>query len=169
MFETGRLRLRRLRPSDEPALVALDSDAEVMRYIGSRGGTPAEILSRVRERISADHGAVGWWLVEDKTEETFRGIAGLLPMPEGPDVELAYRFTRASWGRGIATEAARALIDYAFAGARLARLVAVTFPENSASRRVLEKGGFVYDGMTDYKEFRVDHFAVTAEMWRARR
>lgn len=169
MIETNRLRLRRLRPSDEAALIALDSDEEVMRYIGSRGGTPEQIVSRVRERIGTDRGVVGWWLVEDKAEGAFQGIAGLLPMPEGPDIELAYRFARAAWGRGIATEAAVALTDYAFGGAGLARLVAVTLPENSASRRVLEKAGFMHDGMTDYKEFRVAHFTVTAETWRARR
>jgi len=169
MLETGRLRIRRLRPSDEPALVALDSDAEVMRYIGSRGGKPEQILSRVRERIDTDRGALGWWLVEDKGDGAFQGIAGLLPMPEGPDVELAYRFARVTWGRGIATEAAVALTDHAFMSAGLSQLVAVTFPENSASRRVLEKVGFTYDGMTQYKEFRVAHFAITAEMWRARR
>lgn len=168
MLETGRLRLRRLRPSDEPALVALDSDEEVMRYIGSRGGTPEQILSRAREKIATDRGAIGWWLVEDRADWVFHGIAGLLPMPEGPDVELAYRFTRATWGRGIATEAAVALTDYAFVSAGLSQLVAVTFPENGASRRVLEKVGFRYDGMTPYKEFSVAHFTVTAEMWRAR-
>jgi RimJ/RimL family protein N-acetyltransferase len=169
MMETSRLRLRRLRPSDEAALIALDSDEEVMRYIGSRGGTPEQIVSRARERIGTDHGAVGWWVVEDKAEGAFQGIAGLLPMPEGGDVELAYRFARAAWGGGIATEAAIALTDYAFASARLERLVAVTFPENTPSQRVLEKVGFAYDGMTDYKEFRVAHFTVTAETWRARR
>ena len=169
MIETSRLRLRRLRPSDEVALIALDSDVEVMRYIGLRGGTPEQIVSRVRERIGTDHGALGWWLVEDKADGAFQGIAGLLPMPEGPDIELAYRFARAAWGRGIATEAAVALTDYAFAGARLARLVAVTFPENTPSRRVLEKADFAYDGLTDYKEFRVAHFTVTTETWGARR
>jgi len=169
VIETTRLRLRRLRPSDEAALIALDSDEEVMRYIGSRGGTPEQIVSRVRERIGTDRGVVGWWLVEDEAEGAFQGIAGLLPMPEGPDIELVYRFARAAWGRDIATEAAVALTEYAFEGAGLAQLVAVTFPENSASRRVLEKAGFVHDGMTDYKEFRVAHFTITAEMWRARR
>ena len=168
MIETGCLRLRRLRASDEPALIALDSDAEVMRYIGSRGGTTEQIASRARERIAADHGALGWWRVEDRVTEAFHGIAGLLPMPEGPDIELAYRFTRASWGRGIATEAAAALVEHAFARAGLARLVAVTFPENAASGRVLEKTGFSYDGSASYKEFRVDHFTVTAEAWRRR-
>ena len=167
MLETGRLRLRRLRPSDEPALVALDSDVEVMRYIGSRGGTPEEIVERVRQRIGADHGALGWWIVEGRADHGFHGIAGLLPMPEGADIELAYRFARATWGRGIATEAAVALTDYAFGRVGLARLVAVTFPENTPSQRVLEKVGFAYSGMTDYKAFRVAHFTITAEVRRA--
>lgn len=168
MIETRRLRLRRLRPSDEATLVTLDGDAEVMRYIGSRGGTPEQIVERVRQRIGADHGPLGWWLVEGRADGAFHGVAALLPMPEGGDIELAYRFARASWGRGIATEAASALVVHAFAAAGLERLVAVTFPENAASRRVLEKLGFVHDGMTDYQSFRVAHFAVTAAAWRPR-
>jgi [ribosomal protein S5]-alanine N-acetyltransferase len=168
MPETARLRLRRLRPTDEPLLVALDCDVEVMRYIGSRGGTPEQIVDRVRKRIEADHGALGWWLIETRGDGAFQGVAALLPMPEGDDVELAYRLARASWGRGVATEAAAALVEQAFTRAGLPRLVAVTFPENVASQHVLEKPGFRYDGMTDYKEFRVAHFTITAEMWRAR-
>lgn len=169
MLETGRLLLRRLRPSDEAVLVALDSDPEVMRYIGSRGGTPEEIVERARQRIDANLGALGWWIVEGRDDHAFHGIAGLLPMPEGEDTELAYRFVRAAWGRGIATEAATALADYAFDGAGLARLVAVTFPENTPSQRVLEKIGFEFDGLTDYKAFRVSHFTLTAERRRGRR
>jgi [ribosomal protein S5]-alanine N-acetyltransferase len=169
MPETARLRLRRLRPADEPALVTLDSDVEVMRYIGSRGGTREQIVERVRHRINADHGPLGWWLIENLADGAFQGVAALLPMPEGEDVELAYRLARASWGHGIATEAASALVEGAFTRGGLLRLVAVTFPENVASRHVLEKLGFRYDGMTDYKEFRVAHFTITAEMWRARR
>jgi len=169
MLETRRLRLRRLRPSDAPALIALDSDEHVMRYIGSRGGTPEQIAARVRERIAMDGAALGWWLVEGKADGTFHGIAGLLRMPEGRDIELAYRFVRSVWGRGIATEAALALAEHAFTTAELTRVVAVTFPENTHSQRVLDKVGFVADGMTSYKEFRVAHFTLTAERWRARR
>ena len=169
MPETARLRLRRLRPADEPALVALDSDVEVMRYIGSRGGTREQIVERVRHRINADHGSLGWWLIENLADGAFQGVAALLPMPEGEDVELAYRLARTSWGRGIATEAASALVERAFTRGGLLRLVAVTFPENVASQHVLEKLGFCHDGMTDYKEFRVAHFTITAESWRARR
>jgi len=167
MLDTRRLRLRRLDIHDEPLLVALDSDPEVMRYIGSRGGTPEEIVARVRDRIAADHGALGWWVIEGREAGVFHGVAALLRMPEGEDIELAYRLARASWGAGIATEAASALARYAFEQVGLPRLVAVTFPENLASQRVLEKVGFVHDGMSRYKTFQVTHFTCEASRWRA--
>jgi RimJ/RimL family protein N-acetyltransferase len=60
-------------------------------------------------------------------------------------------------------------VEQAFSRAGLPRLVAVTFPENVASQRVLEKVGFRYDGMTAYRELQVAHFTLTLEDWRARR
>jgi RimJ/RimL family protein N-acetyltransferase len=166
MLDTRRLRLRRLRAADETLFVALDSDPEVMRYIGSRGGPPEEIVARVHDRIASDHGALGWWAIEGRDEGAFHGVAALLRMPDGDDIELAYRLARASWGAGLATEAASALTRYAFDQVGLPRLVAVIFPENLASRRVLEKVGFVHDGMSDYKTFRVTHFTCEASEWR---
>src|ERR1700730_14066410 len=168
MLETPRLRLRRLLRSDAPAFVALDSDVEVMRYIGSRGGTREEIAERVRERIASDHGALGWWLIEGKDDGVLHVSAALLRMPAGEDIEVAYRLARASWGRGLATEAAAMLASYAFTQVGLPRLVAVTFPENTASRRVLEKVGFVHDGMSNYETFPVTHFTFEASDWRKR-
>ena len=171
MIETGRLRLRRLRPSDEPEMLALDSDPEVMRYVGSPPGprSPAETAHRVRQWIAADHGPRGWWVVEGKDDGAFHGLGLLLPMPDGGDVEVGYRLRRRSWGRGIATEAASALVDYAFRALELPRTVAVVYPENRASRRVLDKLGFVHDGLREYKGARVDHFTLPAPAWRAGR
>jgi RimJ/RimL family protein N-acetyltransferase len=169
MLDTRRLRLRRLCPADEALFVALDSDPEVMRYIGSRGGTPEEIVARVRDRIAADHGALGWWVIEGRDDGAFHGVAALLRMPDGDDIELAYRLARASWGAGLATEAASALARYAFDQVGLPRLVAVTFPENIASQHVLEKVGFVHDGMSNYQTFQVTHFTFEASEWRTRR
>ena len=69
------------------------------------------------------------------------GEAGLQLLEAGPDVELGYTLARAAWGRGYATEAARAVLRWAFAGLRLPRVVAVADPANTASLRVLEKLG----------------------------
>jgi RimJ/RimL family protein N-acetyltransferase len=168
MIETPRLRLRRLRPADEAALIALDSDAHVMRYVGSPPGvrTHAETVERVRQRIHADHGQGGWWIVESGDDGTFHGVGLLLPMPEGGDVEVGYRLARRSWGQGIATEAASALVDHAFLRLALPRVVAVTYPDNLPSRHVLAKLGFVHDGPREYRGARVEHFVLDGDAWR---
>ena len=69
------------------------------------------------------------------------GEAGLQYLEDGPDMELGYTLARAAWGRGYATEAAGAVLRWAFAGLRLHRMVAVADPANAASLRVLEKLG----------------------------
>jgi RimJ/RimL family protein N-acetyltransferase len=169
MIETPRLRLRRLLPSDAPDLVALDSDPAVMRYVGSPAGTrtPEETADRVGQRIGADHGLCGFWLVEGKDDGAFHGLGLLLPMPEGDEIEVGYRLARRSWGRGIATEVAAALIDHAFRHLALPRLVAVVYPDNRASRRVLDKLGFTHDGPREYKGARVERYTLPAASWRA--
>jgi RimJ/RimL family protein N-acetyltransferase len=171
MRETARLRLRRLRAADEAALVTLDSDPEVMRHVGSPRGTrtPEETVARVRQRIAADHGAAGWWVIEGKHDGVIHGVGLLLPVPDGEDIEVGYRLARRSWGRGFATEAAAALIEHAFTALALPRVVAVTYPDNHPSRRVLGKLGFTHEGSRSYRGARVEHFVLAAEDWRRRR
>jgi ribosomal-protein-alanine N-acetyltransferase len=163
MLETRRLRLRRLRPADEADLLTLDSDPAVMRYVGSPPGPrpPNETAERVAQRIREDRGPLGFWRVEARADGGFYGLAALLPMPDGDDVEVAYRLVPGAWGRGIATEAAGALVEYALRTLALPQVVAVTYPENHASRRVLEKLGFTPRGAIDYKGARVDYFVGT--------
>lgn len=162
MIETQRLRLRRLRPSDEDDLVALDSDPDVMRYVGSPAGVRSaeETLDRARQRIGADHGPLGFWRVERRADGAFYGLAALIRMPSGEDIELAYRLIRHAWGHGIASEAGAALVEHAFGAAGLSRLVAVTYPDNRASQRVLEKLGFARQGDLDYKGVRTAYYVL---------
>jgi ribosomal-protein-alanine N-acetyltransferase len=173
-METPRLRLRRLVPSDEPDLIALDTDPEVMRYVGSPAGvkSPQETMERAQRRVqesAADNGAgLGFWRVEDRDDAAFYGVAALIRMPDGDDVEVAYRLARAAWGRGIATEAAGALVAYAFDTLGLKRVVAVTYPDNAASQRVLDKLGFECRGVADYKGVQVTFHVLTPPVWRAR-
>jgi RimJ/RimL family protein N-acetyltransferase len=164
LIETPRLRLRRLRASDEADLVALDSDPDVMRYVGAPPGVkaPAETLERARQRIAADHGPLGFWRVEGRADGAFYGLGALIRMPTGDDIELAYRLARTAWGRGIATEAGAALVDHAFGVLRLARLVAVTYPDNRPSQRVLDKLGFVRQGLVDYRGVQAAHYVLVA-------
>src|SRR5258705_2531303 len=147
-LETLRLRLRPLAAADLPDLIALDLDPDVMRYVGSPAGvkTPAETEARARAGIlKVERGVtepLGFWRVEPLADAGFLGVAALIRMPDGQDVEVAYRLARAAWGRGIATEAAGALVAHGLRTLGLLRLVAVTYPENRASQGVLDKLGF---------------------------
>lgn len=173
-LETPRLCLRRLVAADLPELIALDSDPEVMRYVGSPAGvrTPAETEERARGRIrEAERGTLeplGFWRIEARDDRAFCGVGALLRMPESDDVEVAYRLARSAWGQGLATEAAGALVAHALGALALPRVVAVTYPENRASQRVLDKVGFERRGFMEYKGVRATYHVLTVEAWRAR-
>ncbi len=95
------------------------------------------------------------WTVEQRSDGQVIGDCGVIPIEgNGPMIELGYRLRPEVWGRGLATEAARAAMTHAMAptsegGLGLPRLVAVVDPNNTASSRVLEKVGLRYVGMTD--------------------
>ncbi len=144
LLETDRLLLRPLEPTDLDAWwKAIWSDAEVTRFLPTRGPVPREAMPRRMERMAAhwnEHG-IGVWAVRTKDDGPPVGHCGLI-VNEPPDVELVYALGRAAWGRGFATEAAGRVARFAFEVLRLERLFALVFPENVASARVLEKVGF---------------------------
>ena len=83
----------------------------------------------------------------------FIGDCGLVYVEgKGPEVEVAYHLTKEWWGRGLATEAARACLDYGFRELGLREIIAICFPEHVASRRVMEKAGMRYVGPARYYE-----------------
>jgi len=173
-LETPRLRLRPLASSDEADLIALDSDPEVMRYVGSPAGvkSPAETAERARLRIRetqrGDYEPLGFWRIEARGDRAFHGVGALIRMPGGDDVEVAYRLARTAWGQGIATEAAGALVAHALGPLALPRVVAVTYPENQASQRVLDKLGFERHGLREYKGVQATYHVLTSAAWAAR-
>src|SRR5258706_14561101 len=173
-LEPSRLRLRPLAETDEADLVALDSAPEVMRYVGSPAGvkSPAETVERARRRIrETGRGAyapLGFWRIEGRSDGAFHGVGALIQMPEADDVEVAYRLARRGWGQGIATEAAGALVAHALGPLALPRVVAVTYPENQASQRVLDKLGFERRGIREYKGARATYHVLAASAWAAR-
>ncbi len=147
-FVTERLRLRGWRRGDAPALAAMNADPEVLRYIGAGAKPYAEALERAESLVRERPGnGLGLWAIEESATGVFRGWAGLIPLDGTQEIELAYRLAKSSWGRGIATEAARRLLAYGFDDLRLELIAAVTDPENRASRRVLDKLGFLYQGL----------------------
>jgi RimJ/RimL family protein N-acetyltransferase len=173
-LETPRLRLRPLADADEADLVALDSDPEVMRYVGSPAGvkSPVETRERARLRIReeqrGDHAPLGFWRIEGRSDGVFHGVGALIRMPAGDEVEVAYRLARSAWGQGIATEAAGALVAHALGPLGLSRVVAVTYPANQASQRVLDKLGFERHGIREYKGVQATYHVLTASAWAGR-
>ncbi|RYU82859.1 GNAT family N-acetyltransferase [Hymenobacter persicinus] len=146
--ETERLIMRELLPSDEAGMFAMDSDAEVHRYLGNRPvtriGQSRELIAFVRQQY-VDHGIGRWAVVEKQTGE-FVGWSGLKLHP-GPTnghthyYDLGYRFLRRYWGRGYATETARASVRYGFDTLRLPRICGIADVRNLASNHVLQKAG----------------------------
>jgi RimJ/RimL family protein N-acetyltransferase len=149
-IETERLRLR---PWDDDleGLHAIYGHAETMRYVGSRG-RPTEDLAatrRVMDSLREHEGLHGFtlWPVDERDGERLVAIAGLAWVEgEGPDVEAAYLVRHDRWGRGYATEVLRAVLDIGRRQLGLDRIVALAYPENDASRRVMEKAGMRADG-----------------------
>lgn len=123
-------------------MLAVFGDPEVMRFSGGGARSPAGTLERVRGLIEHQerHGFSKWGVCE-RASGSLVGDCGVQLLEEGPDVELGFHLRRSAWGRGYATEAARACLDAAFTGLGLDEVIAIVAPGNAASVRVLEKIG----------------------------
>jgi RimJ/RimL family protein N-acetyltransferase len=144
---TGRLELRAPGDGDLAMLRAYESDAEAMRYIGEGVTHPLEHAEATLAGFLAEWPRVGHgrWNVALRESGEPIGNCGFVRWREGEEdsrPELAYGYVRAAWGRGYATEAAGAALDWAWAVLPFDEIVALTHPENAASQRVLAKLGF---------------------------
>lgn len=137
---TTRLSLRPLVRADADLVAALNSDREVMRYITGRPSTADEVRLEVDESLGTR------WVASDR-DGTRLGWVGAVPIVsttgEPSEFDIGWRFHRASWGQGYATEAGRALMDELFA-AGAGRVFAQTMAVNERSRAVMERIGLRY-------------------------
>jgi RimJ/RimL family protein N-acetyltransferase len=141
-LRSERLHLRRLTAEHLPDLIELDSDPEVMRHIS--GGAPnsrevylEELLPRM---LAWDEHPFGFLAAYEA--ERFQGWFHLRPsVADSGVLELGYRLRRAAWGRGLATEGARALLRHAFATLHHPAVDACAHPDNAASIHVMVKCG----------------------------
>lgn len=153
-LQTGRLLLRQWRDEDLPAFAAMSADPAVMEFLSplAAPGACGEWAARLRGHWR-EHG-FGLWVVERPGEAGFVGVVGLGRIPYRahftPAVEAAWRLARPYWGRGYASEAARAALDYGFEALGLGEIVAVTVSANLRSRRVMERLGMTRDPNDDY-------------------
>lgn len=168
-LETERLILRQFTEADVELLFELDSDPEVTRFtkLGDRPNKPTpyntiknEFLPKVF-RYYEQYQGLGFWAVMEKSSHKFIGWFHFRPgldsymgakLYEENDIEIGYRLQRKVWGKGYATEGAKALIRKGFLDLGVERVVASALSENKASIRVMEKVGLKFEQKFIYTE-----------------
>ena len=166
---TARLLLRAFTRDDVDDVFALDSDPRVMRFIADgRVSTRDDATAAIERTLKryVDTPGLGVWHVTRRDDGAFAGWVSLKHAGESPDIEVGYRLRPDSWGRGYATELARAMLERGFDGLGLERIIGVTHPDNLASQRVLAKAGFADLGYGFYYGATLRLFAIERPAWR---
>jgi ribosomal-protein-alanine N-acetyltransferase len=146
---TARLFIRHFYLLDSEPMVRVFCDADVMRYgdgVQTKEWVQTWLLTCL-ERYYKTWG-FGPYAVTERVSRDVIGYCGLFFFPDvngQPEVELGYRLARSAWGRGYATESARAVRDFAFETLGIRRLIAMVDPSNIASIHVAEKIGMHYE------------------------
>ncbi len=165
VLETERLHLRLFKRTDLGSLTTIFAVPQVVRYLGngqpvSPGETEVALRSILRHWRA--HG-FGRWAVVHKGRGELIGYGGLRNLEGMP--ELVYLLARDYWGRGLATELARACLRLSFTTRRFPRIVAITQPDNLASRRVLEKLGMTHEGAARYFGIDVAQYSLSSNAY----
>ncbi|MEL6423686.1 MAG: GNAT family N-acetyltransferase [Pseudomonadota bacterium] len=186
IITTARLVLTPLQIDEASDLEASLGDPQVMRYVGS-ALSRAEIDAAMPDLVRrGGGGALGIWLAREKAGGAVVGDGVLLPLPievddtewhllDGGasfpprDIEVGYILREAAWGNGYATEICRALLAFAFRQTPLEQVVAVTDPDNAASKHVLAKCGLIDHGLRRAYAETVTDFRISRATWQEQR
>jgi ribosomal-protein-alanine N-acetyltransferase len=150
ILETERLTLREYTEADAPEFFQLNTDPQVMRYVPDPPMKSQEEARQViRSHPMADYAEFGYgrWACIFKTTAEHIGFCGLKHLKELHEIDLGFRFRPAVWGKGLATEAARACADYGFDQLGVKEMIGLSHPDNTGSMRVLEKVGMQFTGL----------------------
>ncbi|MEC4814275.1 MAG: GNAT family N-acetyltransferase [Scytonema sp. PMC 1069.18] len=140
--------MRPFQISDLDALAAIWSDPVVTQFLPSRGARISRenvekaLISFIEHWNTYGYGV---WAIEENLSSQMIGYCGLRYLDEMNDIEVLYGLAKDYWGRGIATKAVKAAIDFGLSKSGLRRIIALALPENRASVRVMEKAGFEYE------------------------
>ena len=167
-LETQRLILREFRESDLDAYAEMCGDPEVMRYIGT--GKPLSRWESWRNMaMMLGHWQLrgyGMWAVEERSNNEMIGRIGCW-QPEGwTGFEIGWTLRQAYWGRGLATEGAKAAMHYASEELQQSHVISLISPDNTASKRVAEKLGEKLQGTTELFGSEAVIYGISREDWR---
>ncbi|MFF8929305.1 GNAT family N-acetyltransferase [Streptomyces longwoodensis] len=154
-LRTDRLVLRPWRESDLVPWAAMNADPEVRRHLGDLLTREQSDASVARFRAEFEERGYGWWAVEVRSTGAFIGFAGLDRVDDGlpfAGVEIGWRLAREAWGKGYATEAARAVLDFGFDTLGLPEILAVTTATNLRSQAVMRRIGMTRDPDGDFDD-----------------
>jgi RimJ/RimL family protein N-acetyltransferase len=174
-IQTPRLLLREWRDEDVEPFCRINADERVCEFLG-KTITREETRAMVeRNRVDFQEQGFGLWALEVKGGPAFIGYTGLgIPSFQAhftPCVEIGWRLAFEHWGKGYATEAAKAVLNHAFTRLEIAEIIAITVPNNRRSRAVMEKIGMKrdWDGDFDYPMLPPDHPLSRHVLYRIRR
>jgi len=175
-IHTPRLVLRRLDTGDVEAMAALFHDPDVRRHLAVLPMDPHEARSFavqfIREsRTEFRDAGSGAMAVTPWAASVPIGYCGLRPIPnEAEALELMYALSPRFWGLGLATEAARACLEWGFRSLAMQSVLALARPDNTASVRVMQKLGMTYSGITNrYYDDSLALYRLPRFVWQARR
>lgn len=158
-LRTSRLHLRPLCREDVEALHAILVDPDVRRFLFDGTEIPRDTVDDwvgLSERLFAEH-CCGLWTLRDD-EERVVGLTGFWPFHD--QLELLYALDRSAWGKGYATEAARAMLRYGFEELGLDRIVASTDTPNAASIDVMRRAGMAFDRRETVDDLDTTFYAI---------
>ncbi|WP_026212738.1 GNAT family N-acetyltransferase [Longispora albida] len=152
-IKTERLLLRDWRDEDLPAWTAINADPEVREYLGPVWDEAQSAASMVKYQEAYQRNGFSFWAVESLATGELLGLAGLDPVePEVPfdGIEIGWRLARSAWGKGYASEAALAALDFGFRTAGLAEIFAITLAGNVRSQAVMTRVGMTHVPERDF-------------------
>ncbi|SRR6266498_3206837 len=149
-LETERLILRMWREDDFEPYAGICADPEVMRYLGGKPLTREESWRHMACLVGHWHLlGYGVWAVAERSSRRLIGRIGFFNPAGWPGFELGWTLERASWGKGYATEGARAALTYAFTKLDREHVISIIRPDNQPSIRVAERLGEILEGRSE--------------------
>jgi ribosomal-protein-alanine N-acetyltransferase len=149
---TPRLKLRPFSPEDTVSLHRIMNEPDIMQYFPRTDPPDMERVQRIIEHQFTHWETynLGWWAVVPNGGSKLIGWNGLQYLPETGEVEVGYLLSQQFWGQGLATEGARASLEFGFKTLGLQQIIGLTHPENIASQNVLKKCGLKYIEQKEY-------------------
>ena len=164
MLETERLFIRKLQDYDVDEIFEMRSDPEIMRYIREPQTVKEDSLKWIK-MISQhwDSEGIGFCAVIEKETKDFVGWCGLWHLPNTEEIEVGYAIKPDHWRKRFATEAANRFLKYGFEDLELEKIVAVAFPENEGSQKVMKNIGMKYVGIGDFYDNKLVQYAISRD------